>query len=310
MTRRVAPVNVGEAAKLAPTRERWHDGDMARRKKTPEISKIARVTTVAYARKQRPGTGGTDEPASDGAVEGEAGAGAGPGLEGKFDVTDRSQPLSVLEVEKMAAAEKPAKPAAEKPARPAAEKATTTAAKPARPAAEEPARSSEKAAATAEKPPTAEKPATEQPAPAVPVAVPVRAEMETASMPVVSPVGAPPEMPPQGASSPAATRADAVEDPPNMPGPKEIPDGAPGDPAAAPGSAPPGDSRSMRRRDARTYEFALIYRRDTFLITRFGVVGTRGQWRVVEYPTSASASHAYAKECSRFVSDGFSDYRE
>jgi hypothetical protein len=39
------------------------------------------------------------------------------------------------------------------------------------------------------------------------------------------------------------------------------------------------------------------------------VIGTRGQWRVVEYPTVASASHAYAKECSRFVSEGFSDYR-
>ena len=41
-----------------------------------------------------------------------------------------------------------------------------------------------------------------------------------------------------------------------------------------------------------------------------GFLGTRGQWRVVEYPTPASASHAYARECSRFVSDGFSDYRE
>jgi predicted DNA-binding WGR domain protein len=95
-----------------------------------------------------------------------------------------------------------------------------------------------------------------------------------------------------------------------MPGPKEIPAGSPGDPAAPPGRVPPGDSRSLRRRDATTYEFALIYRRETFVITRFGVVGTRGQWRVVEYPTSAAASHAYAKECSRFVSDGFSDYRE
>ena len=45
-------------------------------------------------------------------------------------------------------------------------------------------------------------------------------------------------------------------------------------------------------------------------ITRSGVVGTRGQWRVVEYPTSASAANSYAKECSRFVSEGFSDYRE
>jgi predicted DNA-binding WGR domain protein len=94
-----------------------------------------------------------------------------------------------------------------------------------------------------------------------------------------------------------------------MPGPHEIPPGSPDDPAPAPGHVPRGDSRSMRRRTDR-YEFALIYRLQTFIITRFGVVGTRGQWRVVEYPTSTSASHAYAKECSRFVSEGFSDYRD
>ncbi len=56
--------------------------------------------------------------------------------------------------------------------------------------------------------------------------------------------------------------------------------------------------------------FALVYRIATFVISRFGVVGTRGQWRVVEYPTSSAASHAYAKECSRFVSEGYSDYRD
>jgi hypothetical protein len=69
---------------------------------------------------------------------------------------------------------------------------------------------------------------------------------------------------------------------------------------------PPGDSRSLRRES----RFALVYRLGTFVISRAGAVGTRGQWRVVEYPTSASASHAYAKECSRFVSEGFSDYRD
>ncbi|HEY0480101.1 MAG TPA: hypothetical protein VGD37_21420, partial [Kofleriaceae bacterium] len=73
---------------------------------------------------------------------------------------------------------------------------------------------------------------------------------------------------------------------------------------------PRGDSRSMRRRTDDRYEFALIYRVQTFVISRVGVVGTRGQWRVVEYPTPAMAGHAYAKECSRFVSEGFSDYRE
>jgi hypothetical protein len=91
-----------------------------------------------------------------------------------------------------------------------------------------------------------------------------------------------------------------------MPGPKDVPGGRPEDPALAPGRVPPGDSRSLRRDD----QFALIYRVGTHVITRTGTVGTRGAWRVVEYPTSASASHSYAKECSRFVSEGFSDYRE
>lgn len=95
-----------------------------------------------------------------------------------------------------------------------------------------------------------------------------------------------------------------------MPGPREIPDGHPDDPARPPGPVPRGDSRSMRRRTDDRYEFALIYRVQTFVISRVGEVGTRGQWRVVEYPTPAMAGHAYAKECSRFVSEGFSDYRE
>jgi hypothetical protein len=91
-----------------------------------------------------------------------------------------------------------------------------------------------------------------------------------------------------------------------MPGPRDIPGGEPNDRAPAPGRVPPGDSRSLRRSD----QFALIYRLGTYVITRSGAVGTRGQWRVVEYPTSSSASHSYAKECSRFVSEGFSDYRD
>jgi hypothetical protein len=98
----------------------------------------------------------------------------------------------------------------------------------------------------------------------------------------------------------------AVEQPTRMPGPREIPPGNPEDPAAPPGSVPRGDSRSLRR----SGEFALIYRIQTYVISRFGTLGTRGQWRVVEYPTSTSAAHAYAKECSRFVSEGFSDYRD
>jgi hypothetical protein len=130
----------------------------------------------------------------------------------------------------------------------------------------------------------------------------VRAHTETAGMPSGE-FGRPPDMP--RTTAPPPVRFGLVEDPTHMPGPREIPGGAPDDPAAPPGTVPPGDSRSLRRDN----EFALVYRRDTFVISRFGRVGTRGQWRVVEYPTSAAASHSYAKECSRFVSEGFSDYR-
>ena len=256
---------------------------MARRKKTPETSKIARVSTVAYARKQKSpadGEAGTEDgeaaeaegaetPAAGeapGAAAGPEGAGAGAGLDAKFDVTDRSQPMPML------------------------------------------------AEARAQKRARTDGGAPAEPPPAEPPDRPARREsgrdLPTATMPVVAPVGRPPEMPAEPPPAGLSPRADAVEDPTNMPHPRQIPPGSPGDPAAAPGLVPRGDSRSLRRRDATTYEFALIYRRDTFVITRFGVVGMRGQWRVVEYPTSTAASHAYAKECSRFVSEGFSDYRE
>jgi len=125
---------------------------------------------------------------------------------------------------------------------------------------------------------------------------PARARADTMAMGVVVPLGAPPEMP-----APTGT----VEDPTHMPPAKSIPDGNPTDPALPPGRVPPGDSRSFRRGN----EFALVYRQGASVISRFGVVGQRGQWRVVEYPTSASASNSYAKECSRYVAEGFSDYR-
>jgi len=120
------------------------------------------------------------------------------------------------------------------------------------------------------------------------------ARAPTVSMTPLAPVGAPPPMP-----------VSDVEEPTHMPGATAVPGGAPTDPALPPGRVPSGDSRSMRR----GAEFALVYRQGTFVITRFGTVGQRGQWRVVEYPTAAAASHSYAKECSRFVADGFSDYR-
>lgn len=132
-----------------------------------------------------------------------------------------------------------------------------------------------------------------------------RARTMTFQPGAVMAVGRAPDMP--TTIPPVNVSMGGVEDPTNMPGPLAIPGGHPTDPAAAPGLVPRGDSRSLRNL---TNEFALIYRQATFVITRSGLVGTRGTWRVVEYPTSASASHAYAKECSRFVSEGFSDYRE
>lgn len=128
------------------------------------------------------------------------------------------------------------------------------------------------------------------------------------AMPAQASFGEPPVMLEGAAAVPAGVDVGLAEDPTVMPGPREIPPGNPDDPAPPPGYVPPGDSRSMRRRTDHD-EFALIYRIQTYVIRRFGKVGSRGQWQVVEYPTSASASHAYAKECSRFVSEGFSDYR-
>ena len=137
-------------------------------------------------------------------------------------------------------------------------------------------------------------------APPAPPVEPVQTRVETAPMPILAAIGTPPAMP--------AVAAVEIEDPTRMPGPREVPEGHPDDPAPAPGLVPRGDSRSLRRRGDR-HEFALVYRLKCFVISRVGLVGTRGQWRVVEYPTPSMASHAYAKECSRFVSDGFSDYR-
>lgn len=131
-----------------------------------------------------------------------------------------------------------------------------------------------------------------------------RMRTATMAMPPIADVGRPPEMPSQTAPPPLALGS--VEDPTHMPGPKDVPAGRPDDPAPPPGRVPPGDSRSLRRGG----DFALVYRVGSCVITRTGVVGTRGQWRVVEYPTSSNAGTSYAKECSRFVSEGFSDYRD
>lgn len=131
-----------------------------------------------------------------------------------------------------------------------------------------------------------------------------RAHSETIDMSGRSAFGDPPQMPRTSAPPPLALGG--VEEPTHMPGPKDIPGGEPDDVAPAPGKVPRGDSRSFRRGG----EFALVYRIDTYVISRIGMVGKRGQWRVIEYPTTLAASNYYARECSRFVSEGFSDYRD
>ena len=150
-------------------------------------------------------------------------------------------------------------------------------------------------------------PADAPPAPPAdePAPPPVRARAETVTMPFEVVVGKPPEVPPPPPPPPVAAAGD-VESPTHLPHPRDVPGGSPDDAAPAPGRVPPGDSRSLRNAN----QFALIYRIGTFVITRVGAVGRRGVWRVVEYPTPSSASHAYAKESSRFVSEGFSDYRD
>ena len=169
-----------------------------------------------------------------------------------------------------------------------------------------------KASSPAITPPVAEpasKPAAPAPAPVEAAPEIARARVETVVIPAHASLGSPPAMPPNAAVAAPPTDVSVPESPPEMPGPREIPPGNPDDPARPPGIVPAGDSRSLRRRADR-YEFALVYRRQTFVITRHGVVGTRGQGKVVEYPTLGAAGNAYARECSRFAADGFSDYRE
>jgi hypothetical protein len=244
--------------------------DMASARRTTKVLRNPRNQTVAYARKQKP-----------------------PGDGGDAGGTEGDAPDATID-EPMEAAE-----AADAPDAPAAPTTPTT-------ATSAPVDGGSGEATSAPAVPATSAAATEASAAIEP---PLRARTETIKMPVLGPIGAPPAMPEEAPPAPAAVRVDRPEAPTRMPGPQEIPGGNPDDPAAPPGFVPSGDSRSLRRR-ADVHEFALIYRIKTYVITRFGVVGTRGQWRVVEYPTSSAASHAYAKECSRFVSDGFSDYRE
>jgi hypothetical protein len=274
MTRRVA-CGSSRATKVARAIERWHHRHMSR--KPPPKSKLERPRPLAYARRQKTGSEATADDDKQGGM-----------------------PIG----EQLAALAKPEE------AESAAMKSDNDQVK------DEPAKDAAKAKDEAKKPdagaPDAAKPdddvarskrTTETPVDEL-ATDPWRSRADTQLMPPLAKVGAPPEVP---AAAPAMPKpAGAVEDPTFMPGPRDVPAGDPNDPASPPGRVPRGDSRSLRRAN----EFALIYRVGTFVISRFGTIGTRGQWRVVEYPTSTSASHAYAKESSRFVSEGFSDYRD
>lgn len=242
---------------------------MARRKSTiPERSKIERAGTHAFARR----TKGSDDSSGDKPSDGD-----GESEEGVKDGDPAKDPATAegTAVETQAASTADADPAGAAPTAPAA-------------------------------------PTADERAPADADGDGPRMRFETVMMSKDAALGAPPDLPSDndgdglstGAAA-AAGPAPVVEDPTNMPGPRNIPAGNPNDPAAAPGFVPKGDSRSLRRGS----DFALVYRMQTFLISRFGVVGTRGQWRVVEYPTSGAAGHSYARETSRYMSDGYSDYR-
>jgi predicted DNA-binding WGR domain protein len=248
----------------------WHLEDMATAKRTPKVSRITRDRTVAYARKQNP--------SSDGA-RGDASAADDPA-----SAPAENNPEDSLVTEDRPATPHPPEAFAASPAAPATAPAVA-----------------------GDLPGASVEPGLEPTLPVEP-GEPERARTTTVAMPPQASIGAPPGMPAGTAPIEAPVNIGSAEDPTQMPGPREIPGGNPDDPAAPPGHVPRGDSRSMRRRTDQ-HEFALIYRVQTYVISRFGVVGTRGQWRVVEYPTSAAAGHAYAKECSRFVSEGFSDYR-
>jgi hypothetical protein len=254
---------------------------MASAKRTTKVLRTPRDRTVAYARKQKPPTDGG---------AGQAGASDDDAPEAAaISPDDKTAATTATTAPELASSEATAKPGS------AAAAAPATAA-------------TAEALAEVIPPPSVEPWPDATPRPMTPVD-PARARTSTVRMPVQASIGTPPAMPIDVAPVLAPVDVGSVENPTRMPGPREVPGGTPDDPASPPGYVPRGDSRSMRRRTDR-YEFALVYRIQTYVISRSGVVGTRGQWRVVEYPTSASASHAYAKECSRFVSEGFSDYRE
>ncbi|HTJ45214.1 MAG TPA: hypothetical protein VL463_24075 [Kofleriaceae bacterium] len=144
--------------------------------------------------------------------------------------------------------------------------------------------------------------------PKVEKAKPEKDEPATAAAPEAAKVVKPEPKPPTPAPvAHAAEPLGPIYEP--LPKPKEIPVEDPEMSAPPPGIVPRGDSRSFRRREGAVEDFVLIYRFQTFVISRSGVVGKRGRWKVVEYPTMGHASHAYAQECSRLTTQGYNDFR-
>jgi predicted DNA-binding WGR domain protein len=282
---------------------------MASKKPTPKVSRISRDRTVAYARKQKPGSGsaGDDaEPPEDATPDAAS------------DATDDGAPNTVAQslYDAAATAAPTDVTASMTPVLPASAPTDATAPMMAMAAAATPTAVTAPMLAVAPAPggsgaasQVSQASQASQVSDDAPAGERSRARVATVAMPIQASIGGPPAMPAEPAAAAPVIDPTLAEAPTRMPGPREIPGGSPDDPASPPGGVPSGDSRSMRRRTER-YEFALIYRMQTYVICRFGAVGTRGQWRVVEYPTSASAAHAYAKEVSRFVSEGFSDYRD
>lgn len=150
----------------------------------------------------------------------------------------------------------------------------------------------EPAAEAAPKPEAAPEPAPAAPKPEAAADEPAPAAAEAA----------PAEPPPLPAIHPAAELETLLK-------PKEIERWDPATPAPPPRKAPPGDSRSLRRRGEGAEEFVLIYRVGSFLIKRAGHVGVMGTWTVTEYPNIGSAAHAYAQQCSDLIHAGFRDLR-
>ncbi len=275
------------------------------KKPLPERSKIERAKPLAYQRRASDDAGVVSEDKKPIEAKTEA-----PAVEKPETKSEERATGEMAAVDKPSEADAPKMPADAKPADAKPDDGKAAAAKPeptaeakpvdAKPADAKPeAKTEAKTDAKAEAKPEAKTNAkaeakTEAKPEAKSHGEPERASRDTMTMPAAVAVGAPPEVPSD------------VESPTFMPSKDELPAGSPTDPAKPPGGVPQGDSRSLRRGT----DFALIYRQGTAVITRFGVVGQRGQWRVVEYPTPTSASNAYAKQCSQFVGEGFSDYRD